>query len=164
MFLTRLKNVVTLATVLGIACGGAAVFAGRDPVKQRAEAQPKAEKQSSEEMAKLKVLLQERAEALREAFRIRFEEYKVGRATLEGILEIEKELGTAELELAEKREERISILENNVKIQKAIEALTKEKYDAGRITMAAVALSKAARLEAEIVLQRERMKNKPSPK
>jgi outer membrane protein TolC len=125
---------------------------------------PQAKGPSPEEMAELKALCKERVEALQEAYRVKWEEYKAGRATLQVVLELRKELGKAEVDLEEKPEDRITILGNNVKMLKEVEDATKEKFDGGRVTYGDVQMSKAARLEAEIALQRERMKAKAPPK
>jgi hypothetical protein len=125
---------------------------------------PQARGPSPEEVAKLKALCKERVDALWEAYRIRSEEYKPGRATLESVLEIAKELRKAELDLFEKPEERIAALEKNLEVLKTTEELTKQKFNDGRLSGSSVALSKAARLEAEIALHRERMKAKAPAK
>jgi outer membrane protein TolC len=154
MFVTRWKHAAFVGlTVALLAVGGAA----GNPV-------PAPKEPSPEDVAKLKALLKERVDALTEAFKIKMEEYKAGVSPLHIVLEVGTELRKAELDLYEKPEERLDALKKNLKLLQMAEGESKTKFDAGRVTKAEVAMSKAARLEAEIALLREQMKVKTGSK
>ncbi len=107
---------------------------------------------------KLAELLKERVKAAETEFEARREEFKVGRASVDIVCDATVRLGKARHELAETKAQRLANLENQVKLFKEFEETTKDRFNAGRVAIALVALAEYHRLNAEIELERERLK------
>jgi hypothetical protein len=110
--------------------------------------------QPKEESDKIKALLKERRDVLRNGVVARTQEYEAGRGTLNILLQVSRELLNAELELATTPAERFDINAGNFNAMRKIEKITKEGYDAGRVKAADYYAIRAARLKAEIELLR----------
>jgi hypothetical protein len=117
------------------------------------------------EPAKVKALLKERLEVLREMEKALKNSYEsFGTVPLERVLQASRKVIQAELELAETAAERVALREKAVAIAKEIEKILKTRHDAGTVPIYEYLEAKAARLEAEIALERERAKLKEAPK
>jgi outer membrane protein TolC len=92
----------------------------------------------------------ERRDALKRAVECRWDEYKAGRGTLENLLNGSRLLLKAELDLANTKEQRIAAHAALLELARKVEKVSKERYEAGRVTEADHQDTWAARLEAEI--------------
>jgi hypothetical protein len=106
---------------------------------------------SSERLRKLQ---QERVEALKSQLDGQFERVKIGKDPMVQYLNCVRELAEAELELAETKEARLAAIEKMVKELTTAEADTLQLQQAGLQTEQGVAQVKAARLKAEIQLEK----------
>ena len=117
--------------------------------------------QPKEESDKIKALLKERRDVLRNAVEARTQEFEAGRGTLGVLLHVSRELLNAELELATTPEKRFDAYAGHFNALRKIETITKEGYDAGRVKVADYFEIRAARLEAEIQMRRAEAELKP---
>lgn len=103
---------------------------------------------------RLRELQQARVEALKSQLEGQFERMKIGKDPMVQYLDCVRELTEAELELAETKEVRIAAVEKMVKELTTAETETQQLLQAGLQTKQGVAQVKAARLKAEIQLER----------
>jgi hypothetical protein len=103
---------------------------------------------------RLRDLQRERVKALEEQLQGQFERVKIGKDPLIQYLEVVRELGEAELELAETKDARMAAVEKMVKELAVCEEQMIVLQQAGLQTKQGVAQAKAARLKAEIQLER----------
>jgi outer membrane protein TolC len=103
---------------------------------------------------RLRELQKARVEALKEQMEGQWERVKIGKDPMIHFIEAVRELGEAELDLAEKREERLGAYERMVKILLEGEDDTAGLVNAGLQTKQGLAQIKAARLKAEIQLEK----------
>jgi RNA polymerase sigma factor (sigma-70 family) len=115
------------------------------------EAPKKAGPPVSERIRKLQ---QERVKALQQLVEDRMERGRTGQDALDRVLEPVRELAEAELELAETREARIGAVEKMLKQLTTIEGLLARLQEAGLQTRSGLLEAKAARLKAEIELEK----------
>lgn len=108
--------------------------------------------------AKLTELLKERVKAAETEFEARRAEFRAGKGTLDAMCDVTVRLGKARHELVETKEQRLKNLENQVKLFKETEEVIKLQFNAGRVPITFVAMSEYYRLNAEIELERERLK------
>ncbi len=99
---------------------------------------------------KIHSLQLERRDALKKAVECRLNEYEAGRGTLESLLNGSKLLLKAELDLANTKEQRIAAHAALLELATKVLKISKERYEAGRVTEADHQQVRAARLEAEI--------------
>src|SRR5262245_57365978 len=103
---------------------------------------------------KVKRLLKERVEVLKKALKLRQEEFKAGRGTLDSSIEVIRLLHKAELEAASTPAERITAHEDYFKAAREAERAATVRHRAGLVTAADTLLATAGRLTAEIGLRR----------
>jgi outer membrane protein TolC len=103
---------------------------------------------------RLRQLQRERVKALEEQLQGQFERVKIGKDPMVQYLNCVRELTEAELELAETKEARLAAVEKMVKELTTAEADTLQLQQAGLQTKQGVAQVKAARLKAEIQLEK----------
>ena len=101
-------------------------------------------------------LLTERRDTLRDRLHAVEASFKIGLTETTVVVAAENELLDAELELANQPADRIAIREAVVANMKRIEDRTRQQLDNGAALQQDVLLAKAARLQAEIELLRER--------
>lgn len=111
-------------------------------------------KETSPSSERLRKLQRERVEALETQIRGQLERVMIGKDPLIQYLEAVRELAEAELELAETKEARLAAVEKMVTELTTAEAKIIECQKAGLQTMQGVAQVKAARLKAEIQLEK----------
>lgn len=111
-------------------------------------------KESPASSERLRKLQHERVEALETQLRGQFERVMVGKDPLIQYLDCVRELAEADLELAETKEARLAAVEKMVTELTTCEAKCLELQKAGLQTMQGVAQAKAARLKAEIQLEK----------
>jgi outer membrane protein TolC len=104
--------------------------------------------------SRLRELQRERVKALEEQLQGQFERVKIGKDPLIEFLEAIRELGGAELELAETKEARLAAVEKMVRELTKCEEQIVQLQQAGLQTKQGVAQAKAARLKAEIELEK----------
>jgi hypothetical protein len=103
---------------------------------------------------RLRELQRERVKALTEQLQGQFERVKIGKDPLIQYLEVVRELGDAELELAETKDARMAAVEKMVKELALCEEQMVQLQQAGLQTKQGIAQAKAARLKAEIQLEK----------
>src|SRR3954468_15199361 len=104
--------------------------------------------------SRLRDLQRERVKALEEQLQGQFERVKIGKDPLIQYIEAIRELAEAELDLAETKEARIAAVEKMVREYQSCEEKVLELQRAGLQTAQGVAQAKAARLKAEIQLEK----------
>ena len=140
--------------LLGRACLIAAclaLFAGAAPTVRADEKAPAPED-------KLKKLLQARLEAAQKVCDVRVAEYQAGRVAFESVAAAEKQLLTAQLELSDKKEDRVAACEKNLEFCTEIKKMAAARLKAGQGSPADDLQAECERLEAEILLEREKAK------
>jgi hypothetical protein len=100
--------------------------------------------------AKIRALLEQRRDALREVVKAHLKAFEAGRATLLGLEGDSRRLLRAELELARLPEQRIAAHRAHLELMRKCEKYATEAYDAGRVTVADFQRARAARMGAEI--------------
>jgi outer membrane protein TolC len=117
------------------------------------------DKPSIEESAKkIKNLQKERITVLKELVDHLSTRYKAGQASSEELLDASILLFKAELETAEKGSDRISLYTKMVDTLNQFEQFAKVQFGVGKVTTGDVLKIKARRLEVEILLEQEKMK------
>lgn len=108
--------------------------------------------------AQLKKLLMERRDTQQQLLEAVTKSYKAGVTTVESVFRAHNALLAAELDLAEEKSQRISILERQVKTLKALENHIAELYSHGLSggEFETYLASRSQRLQAEIELVREK--------
>jgi len=117
-------------------------------------AAPAAKETPPPSSSRLRELQRERVKALETQLQGQFERVKIGKDPLIEFLEAIRELGEAELELAETKEARQAAVEKMVKELAECEEQIVQLQQAGLQTKQGVAQAKAARLKAEIQLEK----------
>jgi hypothetical protein len=102
-------------------------------------------------------LLTERAAELRKEVAARTTEYKDGRGTLDILLEANRNLGWAELELTDDPKQRAAAHERLIQAMRDIEAVNKGRFEAGRISAKDYKQTQAERALAEINFIQEQL-------
>jgi outer membrane protein TolC len=103
---------------------------------------------------KLRQLQKERVATLKEQLQGLYERVKIGKEPLIDFIEAIRELADAEFDLAETREQRLTAVEGMVNRLREGEQETEQLQRAGLQTKQGVAQIKAARLKAEIQLEK----------
>jgi hypothetical protein len=106
---------------------------------------------------RLKELQRERVKALETQLGGQFERVKIGKDPLIIFIEAIRELGEAELDLADSKELRLAAVEKMVKQLEECEADMAVLVAAGLQTNQGLAQAKAARLKAEIQLEKMKL-------
>jgi hypothetical protein len=104
----------------------------------------------------LKEVLQARLKAAQLQVMERIQAYLAGHGTLDLCLEAQRLLLKAELEVSEKKEDRIKAHERYLELILLMHQVNKSRYEAGKISIADYAQSDYFRQEAEIDLLREK--------
>ncbi len=123
-----------------------------------ASTQDKPSNQIEESAKKIKDLRKERIAVLKELVDHLSTRYKAGQASPEELLDASILLFKAELETAEKGADRISLYTKMIDTLKQYEQLVKAQFGVGKATSGDVLNIKAKRLEVEILLEQEKMK------
>jgi hypothetical protein len=108
----------------------------------------------------LQRLLAERRDAAREIQKARQTLAEAGRASPEAVLEAAALVLEAEVELAADPADQVALLKKYVRSLKIAERAANDRFEAGAVTAAEVAMVKATRLDAEIRLVRAERKTK----
>jgi outer membrane protein TolC len=120
--------------------------------------QDKPSNQIEESAKKIKDLQKERIAVLKELVDHLDTRYKSGTASFEEVLEARILLFKAELETAEKGSDRISLYTKMIDTLNQAEQVAKAQFGVGKVTTGDVLKIKARRLEVEILLEQEKMK------
>lgn len=94
----------------------------------------------------------------REEMRLRYQELQAGRGSVEAIASASRRVLDAQNLASDKKEERIAALEAHLKTLREMEDAAKVRYDAGKVSKADQLVFTYLRLEAELLLQREKGK------
>jgi hypothetical protein len=103
---------------------------------------------------KVRELRLEQIRALKEQLEGQFERVKIGKDPLVVFLEAVRKLAEAEVDIAETREAELAALSNALRLLTVVEGQMEELQNAGLQTGQGVAQVRAARLEAEIQLEK----------
>ena len=106
---------------------------------------------------KLRELQRERVKALEEQLQGQWERVKIGKDPLITLLDVLRELGEAELDLAETTATEVAALERAVDRFKEAEEDMGKLVAAGLQTKQGVAQVRAARLKAEVLLEKRKL-------
>jgi RNA polymerase sigma factor (sigma-70 family) len=109
---------------------------------------------------KLKPLLKERYQAASVEMESRYKDFVAGRGTLDILFGSSRRLLEAERELSDRKADQIAALERRWKILRAVEQLNQARFNAGRIPIHDLAVSRFHRLDAEIMLERAKAAEK----
>jgi outer membrane protein TolC len=123
-----------------------------------ASSQEKPKERREESAKKVRELQKERIETLKELVDHAATSYKSGVASYEELLEASMMLLKAELDVAEKDSDRITLYKKGVDALKEYEDFAKMMKSVGKGTGAAVLKIKAMRLEVEIALEQAKAK------
>lgn len=148
-----MKKPVVIVTVIGTLVMGALLTGS-------ARSQEDAEKAGTQVAATLKVkqLQAERLAALKDLVEVTDVLYRKARAEAGSAYEARLQLLNAEVDLAESDAERIKFYENFVNVMKEYEDYAIARKQAARGTEIDILKAKAARLEAEIALEKVKSK------
>ncbi|HKB03584.1 MAG TPA: sigma-70 family RNA polymerase sigma factor [Gemmataceae bacterium] len=161
MFLVKTLKVVAVtvgvagalaAGIVWLPTGGDSPRQGKTPAGVLAAAPGKDPPKADSE--RLRELQKERVEALKEQLQGQFERVKIGKDPMIQLLDAIRELYEAELEIADSREARLAAMERAVTDLKLVEEQVAQLQAAGLQTKQGVAQAKAARLKAEIQLEK----------
>lgn len=110
--------------------------------------------------AEIDTLLRKRRDVFQQILTIvKAQNEENGGATRDAVLQATNQLLAAELQLAKSRDERVCLLQKRVKNFKELEDVAQSGNDSGVVTGKEVPLAKAARLQAEVDLLREKVKS-----
>ncbi|HXG08981.1 MAG TPA: RNA polymerase sigma factor [Gemmataceae bacterium] len=169
MFLTRLKTTVVVLLALGFLTSAAGAFtyaklvARQEGGKKPPEARPAVEPQDKQArrpeppvraQEKLQGLLKARLQAAKTEVETRTQEFQAGRCRLDIMLAALERLLRAELEMSDRKADRITAYQGNLTRLKQIEDTCQALFQAGRLGTSDMAQATYARLEAEILLER----------
>jgi len=124
-------------------------------VAARSTAQPR-EVAPDSGAARIQALLEERRATLHQLVRTFEAKFRAGVGGYDAVIHATNQLLEVELELAKTTEERLSIHEQRVKNLKELEEIMRKMQQAAVVGAEGVLAAKAARLNAEIALLRER--------
>jgi RNA polymerase sigma factor (sigma-70 family) len=162
MFLVKTLKVVavTVGVVGTLAAGVVWLPTGGDPTRPAKApagilaAAPGTKDPPKPTSDRLRELQKERVEALKEQLQGQFERVKIGKDPMIQLLDAIRELYEAELDVAENREARVAAMDRAVSDLKVVEEQVAELQEAGLQTKQGVAQARAARLKAEIQLEK----------
>ena len=170
MFLKKLK-LVTFVLLTGVClCAETAVFtttswAAQEPGKQVEPAPQKGQPEQRKGTDKIQALLKERRDVLKKAIANMEEGFRSGQEfSLSRMQNVQSMLTKAELELCKTDKERIKVLEDAVAFASKLEKITTAGVEAGITMQVDLSLARADRLEAEIVLEREKARIASRPR
>jgi RNA polymerase sigma factor (sigma-70 family) len=125
---------------------------------EAAAAKDKPKEDKPKDDAKVKKLLQDLYQAANEEYRLRKQRYLNGVDTSEQLAGAARRVLTAELERSEKKEDRVTAYEAYLERVTDTAKRVKARFDAGQMTQADAKEAEYYRLEAEIMLEREKAK------
>jgi RNA polymerase sigma factor (sigma-70 family) len=143
------------AGIVWLPTGGDPTRPGKAPAGVLAAAPGKDPPKATSE--RLRDLQQERVKALEEQLGGQFERVKIGKDPIIQFLEAVRELCDARLDLADSRDQRLTAVEEAVKTLREAEENMMQLQAAGLQTKQGVAQTKAARLKAEIQLEKMKL-------
>lgn len=153
MFTVKTK-VLRALTVVTLLLGGA-MFPVEGGAAQPASVRGGAPKDNG---ARLKALLAERLAVAREMSDQTTKAYKAGAISFARVHEATLVVLTAELDLCERDKDRVLVLEKFVAAMKQVEDQVAEQHKAGATAAGTLFKAKLARLEAEIALERAKVR------
>ena len=84
--------------------------------------------------------------------------YATGKVSFDRLVDAQRALLNAKLEMCQSDKERITVLEEMVALAKEFEKTADARYKSGFVTQSDVLMATAVRLEAEIALERLKLK------
>jgi RNA polymerase sigma factor (sigma-70 family) len=168
MFVSKIKATIAVVLALVGSAGFCTIYLhGQGQVQQTPDRFPRKGVPDIKTPAKsaqaIRKLLKDRLDAAEVETKVRYEKHLAGAqdATVDVTLGAFQRLLKAELELSEKREDRLAALERHVRLTTEIAEICQRKFDVGRISRADLAQTEYERLSAEITLERERARVEP---
>jgi len=131
----------------GLAMVSALWFAGTVSVADRQEVAP--------DQSKITALLTERRDVLKKRQREFEQMHRLGSVKVDDVRRASHEVLDAELALTEDREKRIALRQQQVNVMKRMERASSDKINAGVGSPVDLLTTRAARLQAEVELERE---------
>ncbi len=104
-------------------------------------------------------LLHDKHAVLSQLVKVQSEAYRRGEASIGAVVSAHQRLLEVDMELATTDADRITLLENAVHLASDLERVVTANFKAGSASQADVLRSQAARIDAEILLLRQRQKN-----
>jgi hypothetical protein len=144
MCASRVRRLGFFLSVSVLLAGGAAGFWSASP-------RPRAE---GLEESKLNALLKERLATLQQAAAQTDKQYETGKASVAEVMEAQRAVRDAELELCNTDKERLAVLEKMLEEARGFEKVVAQRVDAGKAPASSVFKAKADRLQIEIALER----------
>jgi outer membrane protein TolC len=139
--------------ILGVLCLSFAPVRAADPTKD----QPLDPKTAAE----VQSLLEERYKLLRQAADQLLERYKAGKDEFAKVIQAERDVLKAALDLHEKPDDRVAALRKCLDLMKEAARITEARVMAGQGLQSEALQAKAAVLELQVELLREEAKAKP---
>ena len=159
MLTTNFKPWLGFARVLIFICGVWCLWCSHSAPAQTADpARPAGDGPPRTKDVNVKELLKERLAVLRELSDLTTKDYETGRGSFDRVHQAARAVLDAELELCESGKERLAILEKIVAQAKESEKTAEQRYKTGNAPRSDVLTATAARLEAEIALERAKSK------
>jgi outer membrane protein TolC len=106
----------------------------------------------------LKKLLQARFDAAQKVYDARMQQFQAGIITPALLLEAQKQLLMAELDLRDKKEDRVAVCQKNVDRAAEAKKIAEVQHEAGKMATADYQQAEYELRDAEILLEREKMK------
>lgn len=128
------------------------------PVRAQEGSAPASKDQTEESAKKIKELQKERIAVLKKLTDQLANLYKFGRVDYGEVLQASRQLAEAELEVAETDKERVELYQKLIAALKEHEEWVTRDFRAGRVPGAGLLKAKAERLEAEILLEKVKVK------
>ena len=127
-------------------------------LKRVSAAQDKPKEEKPKDDAKVKKLLQDLLQAANEEYKVRMQAYLNGTTTSEQLAGAARRVMTAELERSEKKEDRVTACETYLQRTTEVAKRAMASFKAGQAAQADAMQAEYYRLEAEIMLEREKAK------
>jgi RNA polymerase sigma factor (sigma-70 family) len=160
MFMTHVKWTAGLLGAVVLATGASMVTLHRQdepaaagPLARADVPPPRAAQPGGQGESKLTTLRKAKVAAAQAVLDERTREFLAGRGTQEFLLEASRRLAESQRELNPAKADLVAALQAHLNRVKEMEAVDKERFNAGRITVAQVKEAEYYRLEAEIWLE-----------
>jgi outer membrane protein TolC len=108
--------------------------------------------------AKIKKLLKERLAVVREIAKQTGQEYRIGKVSFDRVHQAQRAVLHARLELCESDKERLAVLEEALALATEYEKTAAQLYQTGRVPASDALQARAGRLEAEIAVERAKVR------
>jgi len=150
-----MKPSVRFSLVIGVVCLIALAVRGQ-VTAPRPSTKPAPSKSAPADNARLRALLTEKRDALRQIEESRRSDHQQGIDNQEHLIRASLAVIDADLDLAQTPNERVALCEKRVRLRRELESFVQAQRQAGVGTLVELQQAKVDRLDAEIALERER--------